>query len=58
VVSAHPDDLRRDISALSMTAIRTWLPCSVCGAELGERCRDDSGTSAYLHDGRVRAAVD
>ncbi len=58
VASADPADLRDDLSSFTMQGIRDLVACCVCGAPRGERCRDSNGTSAYVHDGRVRDAVD
>ncbi len=53
-----PDGMRRDLSTLASTGIRELVACRACGAQRGERCRDENGTSAYLHEVRVQAAVD
>jgi ATP-dependent DNA helicase DinG len=53
-----PEGMRRDLSTLAVTGIRELVACSVCGAARGARCRDANGTSAYVHEVRVRAAVD
>jgi hypothetical protein len=53
-----PQGMVRDLSTLAVTGIRELVACSVCGAGIGERCRDRNGTSAYVHEVRARAAVD
>jgi ATP-dependent DNA helicase DinG len=52
-----PSELRRDVTGDEAMAIRNLFACSVCDAKATERCRDDDGTSAFLHEARVRAAV-
>jgi ATP-dependent DNA helicase DinG len=53
-----PQGMVRDLSTLAATGIRELVACSVCGAGIGDRCRDKNGTSAYVHQVRARAAVD
>ena len=55
--SIDPGELRVDVTGDEAMAIRNLFPCDVCDAKVSERCRDDAGTSAYLHEARVRAAV-
>jgi len=50
--------MRRDLSTDVTTAVRNLVSCSVCGVKVTERCRDKSGTSAFLHEARVRAAIE
>jgi ATP-dependent DNA helicase DinG len=52
-----PDELRTDLTGEEMVTIRTFHSCSVCDAKTTERCRDADGTSAFLHEARVRAAT-
>jgi len=52
-----PEELRTDLSGEEAIMIRTFHPCSVCGAKTTERCRDAEATSAFLHEARVRAAL-
>ena len=54
--SADPRTLRTDLSTTEKLAIRNAVACDVCDAEISERCRDGNGTSAFLHEGRVRLA--
>jgi hypothetical protein len=53
-----PRHMRDDLSTEEATLVRNLVGCSVCSVAVTERCRDDSGTSAYLHEGRVRAMSD
>jgi len=50
----EPGDVRLDLTMRQTVAIREATPCPVCGADLSERCHDDNGTLAFLHDARVR----
>jgi ATP-dependent DNA helicase DinG len=52
-----PRQLRTDLSSSESVGIRNLVACPVCAAEIGTRCHDRSGTSAFLHDGRVRAVT-
>ena len=54
--SADPRTLRTDLSTTENRAIRNAVACGVCDAEISERCRDENGTSAFVHEGRVRSA--
>ncbi len=51
-----PRELRTDLASAEAVEIRNAVACSICNAEVGKRCRDEQGTSAYLHEARVRAA--
>ncbi len=53
-----PGQLRDDLSVGEATLVRNLVGCSVCSVAVTERCRDERGTSAYLHEARVRAAHD
>jgi ATP-dependent DNA helicase DinG len=53
-----PEHMRDDLSLDEVVLVRNLVGCSVCSVAVTERCRDDRGTSAYLHEGRVRAAHD
>jgi ATP-dependent DNA helicase DinG len=53
-----PGHMRDDLSTEEATLVRNLVGCSVCSVAVTERCRDDNGTSAYLHEGRVRAMSD
>ena len=55
--SLEPGQLRTDLSGDEAMALRNLFPCSFCAAKASERCRDNGGTSAYLHEARVRSAV-
>jgi ATP-dependent DNA helicase DinG len=57
-VEHEPADIRDDLMMSQTVAIRDATPCPVCGADLGERCRGNDGTLAFLHDARVRGAAD
>ncbi len=47
--------VNRDLSTAEMQAIRNSVPCPSCGAAVGERCHDRSGsTLAFLHDLRQK----
>ena len=52
-----PHELRTDLSGEEAITIRNFFPCGVCDAKVTERCRDDGGTSGFLHEARVRAAT-
>jgi ATP-dependent DNA helicase DinG len=52
----EPGDIRLDLTMRQTVAIRDATPCPVCGADLSERCHDQNGTLAFLHDARVRDA--
>ncbi len=54
--TADPRTLRTDLTTAESTGIRNSVACSVCDAEITERCRNEQGTSAYLHEARVSAA--
>jgi ATP-dependent DNA helicase DinG len=54
--AADPRTLRMDVTIPEAKAIRNAIACPVCDAEITERCFDENGTSAFLHDGRVQAA--
>ena len=55
--SFEPHEIRTDLPTESALMIRNFFACSVCGAQVSERCRDDGATSAYLHEARVRLAT-
>ena len=48
-------ELRTDLSSSESVGVRNLVACPVCDAEIGARCHDTNGTSAFLHAGRVRA---
>ncbi len=50
--------MRTDLDTFVTMTVRDLVGCSVCDAKVSERCRDASGTSAYLHEARVRAAIE
>ena len=50
-------DLRTDLSSSESVGVRNLVVCPVCEAEIGARCHDSNGTSAFLHAGRVRAVT-
>jgi ATP-dependent DNA helicase DinG len=53
-----PVDLRKirsDLSTEETVAIRNTIACTVCAAEITERCRDGHGVTAFVHEARVRA---
>ena len=52
-----PRHLRTDLSSAESVVIRNLVRCDVCDAAVTERCHDVNGTSAFLHEGRVRAAT-
>jgi hypothetical protein len=52
-----PEQLRTDLSTEEVLTIRNFHACPVCEAAVSDRCRDDGVTSAFLHEGRVRAAT-
>jgi len=54
--AAEPETLRTDLATSEMAVVRGLVACSVCNAAVAERCRDADGTSAYMHEARVRAA--
>jgi hypothetical protein len=48
--------VNRDLSIADMQDIRSSVTCPSCGAKVGERCRDGSGsTLAFLHDSRKKS---
>jgi ATP-dependent DNA helicase DinG len=51
-----PRQLRTDLSTADTRAVRNAVACSVCNAELTERCCDEQGTSGFVHEARVAAA--
>jgi ATP-dependent DNA helicase DinG len=51
-----PRQLRTNLSTAETVAVRNAVACSVCKAELTERCRDEQGTSGFVHQARVAAA--
>jgi len=55
-VDVEPEALRTDLATGETAVVRGLVACSVCEAAVAERCRDTDGTSAYVHDARVRAA--
>lgn len=57
LITKDPRAMRTELSTTEVTTVRGMVACSVCDAKVGERCRDGSGTSAYLHDARVRAVI-
>jgi hypothetical protein len=54
---AEPDALRTDLEIEASFMLRHLVACTVCDAALGVRCQDETGTSAYVHEARVRAAT-
>ncbi|HEV7523328.1 MAG TPA: ATP-dependent DNA helicase [Acidimicrobiia bacterium] len=56
-VDQDPEQLRTDLSTEEVLTIRNFHACPVCEAAVSDRCRDDGVTSAFLHEGRVRAAT-
>ena len=44
---------RRSADVIDLVAIRSARACPVCGAEAGERCHDENGTMAFVHDERA-----
>ncbi len=57
LITFDPRELRTDVVGDVALAVRNLVACTACGAPLGERCREDGSTSAYLHDARVRDAI-
>lgn len=55
--AVEPEVLRTDLPPEEALVVRGLVACSVCAAEVTERCRGTDGTSAYVHEARVRAAV-
>lgn len=55
--NVDPRALRSDLTTAEAVTIRNTVACRVCDAELTERCRDDRGTSAFLHEARVLDAA-
>lgn len=58
LVTFDPHEMRRDLSTDVTLTVRNLVGCTACGAAVGERCRDDGGTSAYMHQARVRDVVE
>jgi hypothetical protein len=52
-----PSALRTDLEIEASFMLRHLVACSVCDAAVGVRCQDETGTSAYVHEARVRAAT-
>lgn len=52
-----PDDMRHDLSIEESMIVRNLVACDVCEAAVTERCHDIDGTSAFVHESRVRAAT-
>jgi ATP-dependent DNA helicase DinG len=52
-----PRQLRTDLSSAEAVVIRNMVACAICDAEVSERCHDEQGTSAYLHEARISAAL-
>ena len=52
-----PSALRRDLEVEASFMLRHLVACTVCDAAVGVRCQDETGTSAYVHEARVRAAT-
>ena len=50
-------DVRVDVMMSRCIVIRDAVACPVCGVEIGERCRGENGTLAFLHHGRVEGHV-
>jgi ATP-dependent DNA helicase DinG len=54
--AAEPEVLRTDLPTQETVVVRGLAACSVCEAAVAERCHDNDGTSAFVHEARVRAA--
>jgi hypothetical protein len=52
----EPADVRDDLHMRDTVAMREVTACTVCNADVGERCRGDDGILAFLHHARVEAA--
>jgi hypothetical protein len=56
-VAVDPETLRADLPPQETAVVRGLVACRVCEAPVAQRCRDTEGTSAYVHDARVRDAL-